>query len=68
VKEALPYFEKGYEIAIKINSVSKQMVSLENLTLAHKALGNYQKALDYSIQCSSLKDTLYNKEQSEITA
>lgn len=67
VKEALPFFEKGYEIAIKINSVSKQMVSLENLTLAHKALGNYQKALDYSIQCSSLKDTLYNKEQAEIT-
>ncbi|MFN8117058.1 MAG: tetratricopeptide repeat protein [Bacteroidia bacterium] len=66
-KEALPYFEKGYDIALKLNSVSKRVVSLENLTLAYKALGDYTKALDYSIQCSGLKDTLYNKDQAEIT-
>lgn len=67
-KEALPYFEKGYDIAVKLNSVSKRVVSLENLTLAYKALGDFTKAVDCCIQCSGLKDTLYNKEQTEITA
>jgi len=67
-RKAIPYFNKALEIATKLNSVSKKIVCLENLTNAHKGLGNNAMALDYSIECWSLKDTLYDRDQAEITA
>lgn len=65
---SIPYFNRAFQIAKQLNSVSKQIICLENLTEAHKGLGNYAEALDFSIECWRLKDTLYNRDQAEITA
>ncbi len=66
--KALSYYEKAYEVSQKLGSLSKEILCLESLALTHKELGNASQALDFSIQCSSLKDTLFNKDQAEITA
>ncbi|MBK8367516.1 MAG: SpoIIE family protein phosphatase [Bacteroidetes bacterium] len=36
--------------------------------MLYKQLGKASQALEYSMECSSLKDTLYNKDQTSITA
>ena len=65
--KSIPYFDRALKIGKELNSISKQIVCLENLTNAHKGLGNYATAVDYSIECWSLKDTLYDRDQAEIT-
>ncbi len=45
-----------------------QIVFLDNLRTAYKGLGDYSIALDYSTECSNLKDTLYDRDQAEIAA
>lgn len=67
-QKAKEYYDKAYELAIELNSLSKKILCLENLTLLHRNMGDYKKAVDYSVQGWSLKDTLYNKDQAEITA
>ena len=66
--KALIYFNKAYDLAKAKESVADKILCLENLTLLYKNLGKPSQALDYSMECSSLKDTLYNKEQTSITA
>lgn len=66
--KALEFYTKSYKVAQELNSISKRIVSLEGLSLLHKDMGNLSQALDYSILCMQLKDTLYNKEQAEINA
>ena len=66
--KALIYFNKAYDLAKARESVADKILCLENLTLLYKQLGKTSQALDYSMECSSLKDTLYNKEQTSITA
>lgn len=65
---ALSYLNKAYEISKNSGSLSKRIYCLENLTLVHQALGNKDEALEYSIKCVGLKDTLFDKEQAEVTA
>lgn len=66
--KALIYFNKAYELAKSRESVVDKILCLENLTLLYKQLGKSSQALEYSMECSSLKDTLYNKDQTSITA
>jgi len=66
--KSIVYFDRALKIARELNSVTNQIVCLENLSTAHKGLGDYSIALDYSNECSSLKDTLYDRDQAEITA
>lgn len=68
LKKAVFYFNSAYQLAIELQSLNKRIVSLENLALVNKALGNFSDAADYSIKCSGLKDTLFNRDQVEITA
>ncbi|MES2567874.1 MAG: tetratricopeptide repeat protein [Bacteroidota bacterium] len=65
--KAKQYYDKAYELAIELNSLSKKILSLENLTLLHRDMGDFKNAVDYSVKCWSLKDTLYNKDQAEVT-
>jgi len=65
--KALEYFNKAYDIIQTSPSVSKRIICLENLAIVHKALGNSSKALEYAMKSSALKDTLYDKNQAEIT-
>lgn len=64
---AMEYYLKAYNVALKLGSISKKIVCLESLTLLNRDMGNFKQATDYSIECWSLKDTLYNKDQAKIT-
>ena len=66
--KALIYFNKAYDLAKDRGSITDKILCLENLTLLYKQLGKPNQALDYSMECSSLKDTLFSKEQTSITA
>ncbi len=61
------YYEKAYVLSNKLGSLPKKILCLEGIILLYKDMGNYKKAVDYSIECLALKDTLYNKDQAEIT-
>ena len=65
--KAMEYYLKSYNIALKLGSISKKILCLESLTLLNRDMGNYKQATDFSIECLSLKDTLYNKDQAENT-
>jgi serine phosphatase RsbU (regulator of sigma subunit)/Flp pilus assembly protein TadD len=62
------YFEKAHALSLELNSLYKQIITLENLALLYRDMGEYKKAVDFSVLCCRLKDTLYNKDQAEITA
>ncbi len=64
--KALNYYNKSYAISNDLGSLSKKIVSLENLTLLHKDMGNLSQAVEYSVLCWQLKDTLYNKDQAQL--
>ncbi len=65
--KAMEYYLKSYNISLKLGSISKKILCLESLTLLNRDVGNYKQATDFSIECLSLKDTLYNKDQAENT-
>ena len=65
---ALDYLNKAYGLAQNSGSLLKRIYCLENLTIAEKGLGKTKEALEYSIKCVALKDTLYDTEQATITA
>ena len=65
--KALEYYTKAYDLAKQLGSISKRILCLESLTLLYRDMGDYKNAVDYSVKCWGLKDTLYNKDQAEIT-
>lgn len=65
---ALEYLNKAYGLAQNSGSLLKRIYCLENLTIAEKGLGKTKEALEYSIKCVALKDSLYDTEQASITA
>ncbi|MBC7695158.1 MAG: tetratricopeptide repeat protein [Burkholderiales bacterium] len=65
--KALHYYSKAYNLAEQLGSISKRILCLESLTLLYRDMGDFKKAVDYSVKCWGLKDTLYNKDQAEIT-
>ncbi|OMP29982.1 adenylate/guanylate cyclase domain-containing protein [Mangrovimonas sp. DI 80] len=61
-KKALEYCQRGYDIAIDINSLLRKRASCYCLYDTHKAMGNDDQALHYLELLKTVEDSLDSKE------
>lgn len=60
--EAIQYLSESNKLAQEIHFVKVQRESLEQLSQTYSLLADYKKALEYYLESSTLKDSLFDEE------
>lgn len=61
--EALPYFQKGLEIALKIDALEIKEVAYSGMSDYYLAIKDFEKALDYYSKSRDVADRILNAKQ-----
>ncbi|MCD4707554.1 MAG: tetratricopeptide repeat protein [Candidatus Sabulitectum sp.] len=64
-KKAKRYFSTALKAAKDTNTKDHEICSLENLSILYETMGDFQKALEYYIQYSDLKQQVFSEESAK---
>ncbi|OQX73541.1 MAG: hypothetical protein B6D61_12435 [Bacteroidetes bacterium 4484_249] len=64
LSQAIEYFNKSLKLSQQIHLLRIQRETLDQLSQTYTLLADYKKALEYHIEYSKLKDSLYDEETS----
>jgi signal transduction histidine kinase len=59
--QAIPYFEKAYNLSKRIKKLDKKEITSFNMAVVEENRGNYKKALAYRKESEQWKDSLNNQ-------
>lgn len=66
IDDAILIFDKTYHLASKKNKLIDKKIALEKLSKLYEMKGDFKKSLNFQIQFSKIKDTIYNIEKEKV--
>jgi signal transduction histidine kinase len=65
LQKSINYAQKAYDISVDLKSFPRQNTSAGHLMYAYKQLGNFKKALEFSEDFITTKDSMFNQEKTK---